>query len=62
MASGDADIALRAYTTAIELLPLVSWHGLDRATQENILRTWIGLLGSGSRRHRGGAAQPEPSS
>jgi tetratricopeptide (TPR) repeat protein len=43
MDSGDADTALRAYTTAIELLPLVSWHGLDRATQENHLRTWIGL-------------------
>ena len=43
MASEDADAALDAYSVAIELLPLVAWHGLDRATQEHHLRAWVGL-------------------
>ena len=35
--------AVEGYTTAIELLPLVAWHGLDQATREHHLREWAGL-------------------
>ena len=36
-------IAVEGYTAAIELLPLVAWHGLDQATREHHLREWTGL-------------------
>ena len=35
--------AVEGYTAAIELLPLVAWHGLDQATREHHLREWAGL-------------------
>jgi tetratricopeptide (TPR) repeat protein len=41
--AGDADDAVEGYTTAIELLPLAAWHGLDRDTRERHLREWAGL-------------------
>jgi hypothetical protein len=34
---------VEGYTAAIELLPLVAWHGLDQATREYHLGEWAGL-------------------
>jgi tetratricopeptide (TPR) repeat protein len=39
----DFHNALQAYTVAIELLPLMAWHGLDQPTREHHLREWSGL-------------------
>ena len=41
--AGDPGSAVEGYTAAIELLPLVAWHGLDQATREHHLREWAGL-------------------
>ena len=38
----DAE-ALRAFSLAIEILPRLAWHGLDRATREMGLSEWAGL-------------------
>lgn len=43
MTAGDARTAVQAYTEAIELLPAVVWHGLDRSTREEQLRDAPGL-------------------
>ena len=37
------DAAVAGYTAAIDLLPLVAWHGLDQTTREHHLREWAGL-------------------
>ena len=37
--------ALRAYETAVDLLPLLAWHGVGRASREHLLRDFP-LLGS----------------
>ena len=42
-AAGNSGSAVEGYTAAIELLPLVAWHGLDQATREHHLREWAGL-------------------
>lgn len=34
---GDADTALAALHTAVDLLPVIVWHGLDRASRESAL-------------------------
>jgi tetratricopeptide (TPR) repeat protein len=36
----DFGTAVEAYGKAIELLPLLVWHGLDQPTQEHHLRMW----------------------
>ena len=36
--AGQDDEALASAATAVELLPLLAWHGLDRATREENLR------------------------
>lgn len=41
--AGTAASAVKGYTLAIELLPLVVWHGLDQATRERHLQEWDGL-------------------
>jgi CHAT domain len=41
--AGDGGSAVEGYTAAIELLPLMAWHGLDQATREHHLREWAGL-------------------
>ena len=41
--AGTSESAVEGYTAAIELLPLVAWHGLDQATREHHLREWAGL-------------------
>ena len=41
--AGTPESAAEGYTAAIELLPLVAWHGLDQATREHHLREWAGL-------------------
>jgi predicted metal-dependent phosphoesterase TrpH len=41
--AGIPGSAVEGYTAAIELLPLVAWHGLDQATREHHLREWAGL-------------------
>lgn len=41
--AGTPGIAVEAYAAAIDLLPLVAWHGLDQATREHHLREWTGL-------------------
>lgn len=43
LSAGDAAAALEGYSAAIELLPVVAWHGLDQATQEHQLEQWTGL-------------------
>ena len=43
MRAALADSAVEGYAAAIELLPLVAWHGLDQATREHHLRAWPGL-------------------
>ena len=41
--AGNSGSAVEGYTVAIELLPLVAWHGLDQATREHHLWEWAGL-------------------
>ena len=41
--AGIPGSAAEGYTAAIELLPLVTWHGLDQPTREHHLREWAGL-------------------
>ncbi len=41
--AGISESAVEGYTAAIELLPLVAWHGLDQATREHHLQEWAGL-------------------
>jgi tetratricopeptide (TPR) repeat protein len=43
MQAGDAAAALEGYTAAVELLPLVAWHGLDQSSRGLHLRYWLGL-------------------
>jgi hypothetical protein len=43
MQAGNPENAAEGYAAAIELLPLVAWHGLDQATREHHLREWAGL-------------------
>ena len=43
LAAADAGLAAEAadgYATAVSLLPLAAWHGLDRATREGELALW----------------------
>jgi CHAT domain len=42
-ASGDWREAATAYGAAVQLIPLLAWRGLERATQEQLLGRWIGL-------------------
>ena len=41
--AGNFESALKGYATAIELLPLGAWHGLDQATREHHLHEYAGL-------------------
>jgi tetratricopeptide (TPR) repeat protein len=41
--AGNPASAVDGYARAIELLPLVAWHGLDQATREHHLEAWAGL-------------------
>jgi tetratricopeptide (TPR) repeat protein len=41
--AGDLESAVAGYTSAIELLPLMAWHGLDQASREHHLKEWAGL-------------------
>jgi len=41
--TGDVVTATNAYAAALELLPQVAWHGLDRMTQEEHLSARTGL-------------------
>jgi tetratricopeptide (TPR) repeat protein len=41
--AGTPQSAAEGYAAAIELLPLVAWHGLDQATREHHLREWAWL-------------------
>ncbi|WP_328341274.1 CHAT domain-containing protein [Micromonospora sp. NBC_00421] len=43
--AGDAELALEAYGTAVGLLPLLAWRGLDRTVQEKRLAAVSGLAG-----------------
>ncbi|SCG37987.1 CHAT domain-containing protein [Micromonospora rifamycinica] len=43
--AGDAELALEAYGTAVGLLPLLAWRGLDRTVQEKRLTAVTGLAG-----------------
>ena len=43
--AGDWSTAAGGYSAAVELLPLVAWHGLDQATREHHLRESAGLAG-----------------
>ncbi|MEV6305204.1 CHAT domain-containing protein [Actinoplanes sp. NPDC051861] len=42
---GDVALALEAHSTAIGLLPLLAWRGLDRSVQEKRLTETAGLAG-----------------
>ncbi|MEV5447972.1 hypothetical protein AB0N23_36560, partial [Streptomyces sp. NPDC052644] len=42
---GDVDDAVRGFTTAVQLLPVVAWHGLGDTVREQQLRQWSGLTG-----------------
>jgi CHAT domain/Tetratricopeptide repeat len=42
-ADGLAAEAEAAFAAAVEILPLLAWHGLDRATREQQLAEWPGL-------------------
>ena len=46
--AGAGEDAADGYTAAIELLPLVAWHGLDQPTREHHLREWAGLASDGA--------------
>ena len=41
--AGNSESAVEGYSAAIELLPLVAWHGLDQTTREHHLREWAGM-------------------
>jgi len=41
--AGNPGSAVEGYTTAVELLPVMAWHGLDQPTREHYLRAWAGL-------------------
>ena len=41
--AGNPGSAVAGYTTAVELLPVMAWHGLDQPTREHHLREWAGL-------------------
>ncbi|MEU4220396.1 CHAT domain-containing protein [Actinoplanes sp. NPDC026623] len=41
----DSGLALEAYSTAVGLLPLLAWRGLDRSVQEKRLASAAGLAG-----------------
>ncbi len=56
--AGNPESAVEGYTAAIELLPLVAWHGLDQATREHHLREWAGLASTRQRRRSPQATQP----
>ena len=43
VAAGHAAVAAQGYAAAIQLLPVVAWHGLDRATRIEHLARWTGL-------------------
>ncbi|WP_329173006.1 CHAT domain-containing protein [Streptomyces sp. NBC_01477] len=43
VAAGDVEAGLTALTTALELLDLVAWHGLERDDQERYLADFRGL-------------------
>ena len=40
---GQMSMALEGYSRAVKLLPVVVWHGLDRALREEHLSRWAGL-------------------
>lgn len=42
---GDVDAALAALHAAVDLLPVVAWHGLDRPSRESALGAVRGLAG-----------------
>jgi hypothetical protein len=42
-ANNDPEGALDAYAVAVELLPVVAWHGVDRSSQEQLLAQWSDL-------------------
>lgn len=42
---GDVEDAVRAFTTAVQLLPVVAWRGLGDAVRERQLWQWSGLAG-----------------
>jgi hypothetical protein len=44
--AGDPTAALQGYTTAIELLDLVAWHGMDPDDQARLLTRFAGLAGA----------------
>lgn len=46
--AGDIITATEAYAAALELLPQVAWHGLDRPTQEKHLSNFLGLASEGA--------------
>jgi len=41
--AGDADDAAAGFATAVALLPVLAWRGLDRAVREQHLWRWSGL-------------------
>jgi CHAT domain-containing protein len=41
--AGDLDLAVNAFTTAIEILPSVVWHGLTLAVRQQHASRWAGL-------------------
>jgi hypothetical protein len=41
--NGDPGSAAEGYAIAVELLPVMAWHGLDQPTREHYLRQWAGL-------------------
>jgi hypothetical protein len=41
--AGRIPMAAEGYAAAISLMPQVAWHGLDRATRQQILQEWAGL-------------------
>ncbi len=42
---GQVHEAAEAYATVVGLLPVVTWHGLDRLAREEQLARWAGLTG-----------------
>ncbi|MBE1489173.1 CHAT domain-containing protein [Plantactinospora soyae] len=42
---GDVEDAVRGFTAAVRLLPVVAWRGLGDAVRERQLRQWSGLAG-----------------
>ena len=41
--AGQVDSAAEGFSSAVQLLPLLGWHGLPRATREHHLAEWSGL-------------------